>query len=233
MSSGECLVRLTERPYLECCVKHEFWDELMDSAIIFDCEFLVSEGAQSRFWCGPFDPDPVVVQVGAVKLALSGDFRITDRFEVLIHPKSRHGVEFVIDPLFTELTGITPEAIASDGVSLQPALDALARFAGEATLWSWGKDELNLMAISCYIAGVTPVISAHRFGNACKLLMEAGMPYEDIKITRSNRLSSYYGVQHPPLRPHNALDDALSVAYVLQHLLRTGKLTRETLLNIG
>jgi len=31
-------------------------------------------------------------------------------------------------------------------------------------------------------------------------------------------------VEHPPLRGHDALDDALSVTYAIQHLLKAGKL---------
>ena len=53
------------------------------------------------------------------------------------------------------------------------------------------------------------------------------MPYEDMKKTRSNKLADYYKLQHPPLKGHDALDDALSVTYVLQHLLKTGQLSAE------
>ncbi len=84
-----------------------------------------------------------------------------------------------------------------------------------------------MVAISCYVAGVEPSIPAARFDNAVKLLLAAGMPIEDLARTPSNKLADYYGVQHPPLRGHDALDDALSVAYTLQHLLRTGQLQRE------
>ena len=50
---------------------------------------------------------------------------------------------------------------------------------------------------------------------------------EDLAKTRSNTLADYYGVEHPPLRGHDALDDALSVAYALHHLLKIGKLRQE------
>lgn len=50
------------------------------------------------------------------------------------------------------------------------------------------------------------------------------MPYEDLKNMRSNRLADYYELDHPPLHGHDALDDALSVAYVLQHLLESNSL---------
>lgn len=43
-------------------------------------------------------------------------------------------------------------------------------------------------------------------------------------LARSNKLADYYGVKHPELRGHDALDDARSVAYTLQFLLQSGKL---------
>jgi DNA polymerase III epsilon subunit-like protein len=48
-----------------------------------------------------------------------------------------------------------------------------------------------------------------------------------MKKTRSNRLADYYRIEHPPLQGHDALDDALSVTYVLQHLLKAGQLSAE------
>ena len=42
----------------------------MKTAIIFDCEFLCLEGSQRRFWCAAHDPDPVIAEIGAVKLGL-------------------------------------------------------------------------------------------------------------------------------------------------------------------
>lgn len=205
----------------------------MTHAILFDCEFLTTEGAPQRHWCGPFDPDPVVVQIGAVKLALTGDFALTGTFRCFIRPTGRLGKQLSVDPFFTNLTGITAESIATEGVPLAEAINRLDAFTDGARLWSWGKDELNLMAISCYVAGVPPMIPAMRFGNACDLLLQAGMPYEDIKKTRSHQLLTYFALPHPPLRPHDAEDDAGSVALVLQHLMRRGHLTAAAFAHAG
>ena len=196
----------------------------MKTAIVYDCEFLCVQGSQGRFWCAAHDPDPVIAQIGAVKLGLEGDFPLLDRFRVFVQPIDRFGDRYPIDPFFTKLTGITEEKIRAEGVALQDALAGLDRFSGGARFWSWGKDELNMVAISCYIAGVQPPIPAHRFDNAVKLVITAGMPIDDIAKTPSNKLADYYGVEHPPLQGHDALDDALSVAYALQHLLKTGRL---------
>lgn len=197
----------------------------MQTAIVFDCEFLVTENAQRRFWCGPHDPDPIIAQIGAVKMALTENFEIVDTFKLHIKPIDRFGNRYILDPFFAKLTGITQQTIDTSGVSLLDANEKLRDFADDAKLWSWGKDELNMMAISCYVAGIKPSLPAHRFDNACRLMLAAGMPYEDIKRTRSNALADYFKLEHPLLRGHDALDDSLSIAYVIQHLLREKRLS--------
>ncbi len=192
----------------------------MDHAIVFDCEFLTAEGAPSRFWCGPFDPDPVVAQIGIAKIGLSDDFPVLDTRRIFVVPRGRDAGRLKLDPLFVKLTGITEEQIEGEGKALEHALEMTKEFAEGAKLWSWGKDEFNMVAISCYVQGLAPVLPVTRFGNACDLLLKAGMPYDDLKTTRSNTLSAYFQIDHPPLRGHDALDDALCVTYVLQHFLR-------------
>jgi DNA polymerase III epsilon subunit-like protein len=199
----------------------------MKTAIIFDCEFLCLEGSQRRFWCGADDPDPVIAQIGAVMLGLEDDFPLVDTYRTYVKPIDRFGNRYAVDPFFTKLTGITEDAVEREGIALEEALVRLDRWSNGARFWSWGKDELNMVAISCYVAGIAPPIPARRFDNAVKLVIAAGMPIEDIGKTRSNTLADYYGVAHPPLKGHDALDDALSVAYAAQYLLKTGKLRPE------
>jgi DNA polymerase III epsilon subunit-like protein len=196
----------------------------MKTTIIFDCEFICLEGSQRRFWCAAHDPDPVIAQVGAVKLGLEGEFPILETYKSYIRPIDRFGKRYPLDPYFTDLTGITEEDIDTEGVALPDALAGVDSFSSGARFWSWGKDELNMVAISCYVAGIAPPIPAHRFDNAVKLLIAAGMPIEDLARTPSNKLADYYGVEHPPLRGHDALHDALSISYTLQHLMKTGNL---------
>lgn len=199
----------------------------MATAILFDCEFLCAEGSQRRFWCGADDPDPVVAQIGAVKLSLDKDFEILATSRLHIRPLDRTGAAFRLDPFFTRLTGISEEVLAAEGHSLARALNELERFSEGAQFWSWGKDELNMIAISCYIEGITPPIPAQRFSNAVHMMLKAGMPKDDVVKTPSNALSAYFGLNHAQLSAHDALDDALSLAYALQHLLREGRLMAE------
>lgn len=199
----------------------------MKTAIIFDCEFLCIEGSQRRFWCEAIDPDPVIAQIGAVKLGLEGEFPNLGTYKAYVRPIDRSGKQYLLDSFFTKLTGITEENLKAEGMALQEALSDIDNFSDGARFWSWGKDELNMIAISCYIAGVQPPIPASRFDNAVKLLIAAGMPIEDLAKTPSSKLADYYGVEHPPLKGHDALDDALSISYTLQHLMKVGKLHPE------
>jgi DNA polymerase III epsilon subunit-like protein len=192
----------------------------MTNAIIFDCEFLTAEGSPSRFWCGPYDPDPVVAQIGLVKLGLENDFPILDTLKVYVTPLDRNGNRYPLDPFFSQLTKITQADLDTDGVPLAEALAKVSNFASGLRLWSWGKDEFNMVAISCYVTGIKPPIPAINFANACNVLLKAGMPYDDIKRTRSSGLSAYFELDTPPLKSHDALDDALSLAHALQHVLR-------------
>lgn len=196
-----------------------------ETAIIFDCEFLTNEGSPSRYWCGPFDPDPLVVQIGAVKLKLGDDFDILETRNLFIAPVDRHGAPYALNSFFTEFTGITEDQLLREGVSLEHALASLEAFSEGSRLWSWGKDELNMIAVSCYIAGIAFPIPANRFGNACNLILKAGVPYSEVQKLRSNGLARYFGVEKSGLRKHDGLDDALSITYALQHLLRAEKLS--------
>lgn len=211
----------------------------MRTAIIYDCEFLTNRSAPQRFWCGPMDPDPTVVQIGAVRLSLEGEprsrggFALGDElapdatFEVVVRPRERTGAFAPLDPHFTWLTGITPERVEADGVPLADALARFEAFAGDDTCWSWGKDEINMLAVSCWVEGIAPPMGPKRFGNAAGLLLKTDLDPEAVCRIRSNTICEALGVETPSLRAHDALGDALAVAYALQHLLREGRLRGE------
>ena len=199
----------------------------MTYAIIFDCEFLTAPGALSRLWGGPLDPDPTVAQIGAVKLSLEPGFDLLGEFQALIDSRDRFGSKVALDPFFTDLTGIDQASVDRHGIAMTEALEGLERFAGDGTLWSWGKDEFYLYAISCYVAGIPPALPPRRFGNATVLALNAGMPLADLMKTNSGRLADYFGLEASARRQHDALDDAMSVALSLQHLLRERRLAPE------
>ena len=199
------------------------------TAIIYDCEWATAPGAPQRFWCGPEDPDPIVFQIGAVRLSLEAPFHTLERFEVLILPRNRQGALLDLHPLNATLTGVTPDRLVREGVSLDAGLRRFAAFAGDDHLWAWGKDEFHMVAISCYVAGLAPPLPATRFGNAPTLFLAAGVPLEDIHGLRGNTMLDHFDLSLPDARGHDALGDARMVAEVLRHLMQSGQLDPDLL----
>ncbi len=110
----------------------------MTHTTIFDCEYLTATGAMKRYWAGPTDPDPLVVQIGAVNLSLEDEFEVLGSLKVYIQPTDRSGRSLALDPFFTELTGIDQEEMDQHAVPLEDALLQFAAFARGASIWSWG-----------------------------------------------------------------------------------------------
>lgn len=202
----------------------------MPATVVFDCEYLAVDGSQARFWSGPQDPDPVVIQIGAVRIELEGDFAISGVLQELILPFDRHGKRYQLDPYISRLTGIENCALDERGLPLSQVLEKLRAFAQGCRLWSWGKDEFLLLALSCFVQSIEPSIPARRFGNLKSILMKSGMPPVELPRIQSGQLASHYGVAPTSLRAHDGLDDALSLAHVARHLLSVGALAPSDLM---
>lgn len=195
----------------------------MASVTIYDCEFLTAPGAPQRFWCGPNDPDPLTIQIGAVRMDLDAPHELSQPIGWLVTPVDRDGQVVPLDPLVTRLTGLTDAAIAAEGVPLVQALSELDEFSRGGTLLAWGKDELLSLAAALFVQGSPSPIPARRFRSAVPLLVRAGEPTEIVEGLRSHTICAHFAL--PEAGPaHDARADALSVAAVLQHLLRASRL---------
>jgi DNA polymerase III epsilon subunit-like protein len=203
----------------------------MREVVVFDCEHLTNETSPSRFWCGPDDPDPLLVQIGAVRLSLEAPFALGESFDCIVAPVGRDGPLTPSD-FFTRLTGIDAARIAREGLPLAEALERFAAFAGDAPLWSWGKDEITSIAPACFVAGIVSPIPAGRFGNAAALLLAAEVPLETIHGLRSHRIAAHFGLPPEP-QAHDGLADARAVARVLAHLLAEGRLAASDVARTG
>ena len=204
----------------------------MDHVVLYDCEFLTAPGAPMRFWCGPTDPDPLCVQIGAVRLSLAVPFEVSERVGWYVLPKDRDGRIVPVDPLLTRLTGIDDALLDQQGVPLADAMAGLADFAQGALLLGWGKDELLTLAASLFVQGLASPIPAAQFRNAPPLLVTAGEPVETVHQLRSNTICGHFGLDQPG-PGHDARADAEAVARVLAYLLETGRLTREDILGLA
>lgn len=195
----------------------------MDSIVLYDCEFLTAPGAPQRFWCGPHDPDPLCIQIGAVRLDLTAPFAVSDPVTWYVQPVDRDGQIVAVDPLVTRLLGITDAMLAEQGLPLLDALNALKKFANDETLYSWGKDDLLTLAASLFVQDLTCPIPAPQFRNATPLLLAAGETAQTICTLRSNTICDHYGLDAPG-PAHDAGADAAGVAVALRHLLKEGRL---------
>lgn len=189
---------------------------------MYDAEFLTAPGAPQRFWCGPNDPDPLTIQLGAVRLSLEPPFAVSYPKNWAVRPVDRHGNVVPVDPLVTHLTGLT-DAVLAEGLPLVMALQELDRYADGDQLYAWGKDELLTLAASLFVLGAASPIPSTRFQSAVPLLVAAGESEEVVKGLRSHTICGHFGLDQPG-RAHDAGGDALSVATVLAHLLTTGRL---------
>ena len=195
----------------------------MPGVVVFDCEHLTNETSPSRFWCGPDDPDPLLVQIGAIRLSLEPPYDLGEGFDCIVTPEGRDG-PVMPSAFFARLTGIDAGRVQSEGAPLAEALARFAAFAGQDPIYSWGKDEITSIAPSCFVAGIISPLPAERFGNAAALVVESGEPLEVVHGLRSHTLPRHFGLA-PEDGAHDGLADARGVARVLQHLLRHGRLT--------
>jgi hypothetical protein len=190
---------------------------------LFDCEHLTTETSPQRYWCGPEDPDPLLVQIGAVHLLLEPPFALGGTFDCIVQPCGRNG-PIEPSPFFSRLTGIDADRIAREARSLADALQAFAEFAGDAPIYSWGKDEITSIAPSCFVTGVACPIPVTQFRNAAGLLLRAGVAMDIVGGLRSHTLPAHFGLEPEP-RGHDGVADARGVARVLSFLLSEGRLT--------
>ncbi|KIN65408.1 putative exonuclease [Sulfitobacter noctilucae] len=196
----------------------------MDSVTVYDCEFLTAPGAPMRFWCGPHDPDPLCVQIGAVRLSLTAPFTVSKAEGWFVIPQDRDGHIVSVDPLLTRLTGIDDATLAQDGMPIVEALTALDAFSQGGPLLSWGTDDVLTFSTSLFVQGLLSPIPAPRFRNAVPLLLTAGEALEDVLKLRSNTICAYFDLEAPGAA-HDARADAASVALVLSHLLSQNRLS--------
>ena len=196
----------------------------MTHVVVYDCEFLTAPGAPMRFWCGPRDPDPLCVQIGAVRLSLEAPFDVSQAQGWYVAPLDRDGRFVPVDPLLTRLTGIDDALLATEAVPLTEAMAALDAFAEDGLLLSWGTDDVLTLSTSLFVQGLMSPIPAWRFRSAVPLLVTAGEPEETVLKLRSSTIWGHFGLEAPG-NDHDARADATGVARVLSHLLAAGRLT--------
>lgn len=183
----------------------------MPSAVVFDLEYTAWPGSLEHRWLRPGEHREVV-QIGAVQVD-ADNFAETAAFGRLVKPR----LNPYLSPYFEQLTGITNDALAAEGIDFVQAYDAFIAFAQGAPLISFGRDDLvlgdNLRLYGIKDApplplhiNIAPWLRAHgidtRGSHACDVARLAGTAYAG--------------------RRHDALDDARSVALGVAALVARG-----------
>ncbi|MFI7316797.1 exonuclease domain-containing protein [Streptomyces venezuelae] len=109
----------------------------MSTFVVFDLEFTSWPRALEQGWSAPGQLREIV-QIGALRLR--EDCTVVEEYEALVRPT----VNTELSPYFTELTGISQQAVDRDG---RPAAEALGEFLGFCrgqTVLSYGNDMVVL-----------------------------------------------------------------------------------------
>lgn len=172
----------------------------------------------------PNEPDKTeIIELGGIKLLRDG--RLGGSFTALIKPTNplSHFPTYELQDRIIELTGITNEAINTEGISLQDAMSNFTSFAKSGSsnivLGAWGNDVQFLKGV-CKDRGI-PYDFRHSFIE-CKsiaIFVNAMMNKKPAKGLASHLhgrgmpFDTLYGKQH------RALADAYNTALLLKSLI--------------
>ena len=179
--------------------------------IIADLEFTSWEGAQESGWSAP-GQFREIVQIGAVRVDADDGFAERASFSVLVRPT----INPELSDYFTALTGITNDALARDGVSLEIALAGFADFAGADVILSHGRDDL-VVARDCALKDMRNPIAGADWRD-----LNPGLHAMTGQKLPSSALPAQFGLALAG-SAHDALADSRALAMVLAHLKTEGR----------
>ncbi len=173
--------------------------------VIADLEYTSWEGAHARNWAGPGEFREIV-QIGAVRVS-GDDLSEADAFMALVRPTMNP----VLSDYFIDLTGITNEAVARDGMALPDALADFAMFVGELPILAHGRDDVVVIEECAEKQIANPLAAADWHNIAPPIRAITG------DQLMSSELPEFFGLEMPG-RAHDALADARALRAVLVDL---------------
>ena len=188
--------------------KHIFTE---DKAVVFDLEFTSWPGSNERNWSLP-NEDREIIQIGAVKIATTGDMREVDSFQILVRPLKNP----ILSEYIVNLTKITQEKVEKEGILFPLALSRFINFIGEhpIDILSNGGDE-EVIEENCQIHNI-PFLSIFKKSTDLKIYFS-----EVLGISRKNctsgMLPELFGLNNHE-KQHDALGDARSISQALRYL---------------
>ncbi|OHA26132.1 MAG: hypothetical protein A3C06_03905 [Candidatus Taylorbacteria bacterium RIFCSPHIGHO2_02_FULL_46_13] len=175
---------------------------LPSTIIVFDTEYTSWEGAQERGWSGPNEYKEIV-EMGAVRVETeTPEFKELDSLQLLVKPVKNPK----LSEYFTNLMGITQEAVDIRGMSLAEAVKKFYTWSSTDTLYCWGFDG-HLIGDNCKLIGTPFSFPLQRFKDVRELFSAHG-----IKTNKymSSTIVEAFGVKKTKAG-HNGLDDARTI----------------------
>jgi predicted cupin superfamily sugar epimerase len=177
-------------------------------AVVSDVEFTAWEGSIPAHWMRPGEFKEIV-QFAAVKV--NADFDPVEKFDVLVRPR----VNPRLSDYVRAVIHISDADLEARGVPFAEAWRRFMAFAGDLPLIAYGRDDL-VLAANLRLAGLDD--SLPPYTNVVDWLNENGLA-----------LAHEHGCDIGPAagvpfagRPHNALDDSLSLAAGIKALMGRG-----------
>lgn len=165
----------------------------------------------ARDWSGPGEFREVV-QIGAVRLN-GATLRERDQLDLVVRPRRNR----VLSDYFVNLTGITNDRIAAEGLDFALALHVFLRFAAGAAIACYGRDDKVLRA-NAALYGWTDAPDVPLAINLVPWLTDQGL---DCRKLHACDIAPACGV--PFLgRAHDGRDDSRGLAAGLRALIDRG-----------
>jgi len=179
--------------------------------ILFDTEFTAWAGSMERRWSGPQEHKEIV-QIGAVVVD-AASLREIAAFEVLVRPVKN---PFLSDYL-VDLTRITNERVAAEGIAFPNAIERFLAFAGDRLLHSYGRDD-RIIAANAALIGRPALWPARPAVDLRDWLIRVGVRLAGVS---SGELAAHVGAKAQGIA-HDALVDARSLAEAVRYLVAKG-----------
>lgn len=196
------------------------------SFVIYDTEYWTTEGAPSRCWNGIYDQPPLLIQIGAFKIATTESLPILGEYTSYLVPRDAEGHQVEITKFFTELTRITPEDIDLKGKNLESVMDEFKQFCGNDRLYSFGHDMLRTIVPSCFVQRITCPFDPQNARDIRHIFKRAGLSDEDLNRNSSGTLAEYLGVEMDSSHyPHDSRKDAFSLLLAARKLYDENRLS--------
>ncbi len=182
----------------------------MHTFTILDAEWWTDEGAFERHWNSLADQEPVLTQIGAIKVGAEKGFPIVAEFNVYIIPRDETGKRLPLTPYARDLTGITEELLNEQGIETAQAMQELQAFKGTDTLYSWGHDYRTFL-ITLFVQGLTNPFTKKDFCDIRPIFEAAGVEAADLERLNSGKIAEFLGARLKGHREHDGLHDCRSI----------------------